>query len=296
MDKKKEMNKKRLKRFNKSSIHIEKAISKALTSKVDNTEQILVSLAARNIKFKKRTEKRQMEFQHNSLIKILLNDENGGWKQVAQTDVQRHTVNPDYATDLIFDFVFEMRQIFRIELYQVVRENDEYFLGSEIFQLSKLMGNPDCIASVEIFNKRFETQGHVILRYERVVRENDSDLQLKINLTGENLTNFGFFKNKIKPIIKIYRSLSLREDSPPDSEINKTRSAKRRNTYVKFLEYFEKEKEKRKRGQTEWREIYSSEKPAMKMTKREHKFETISLTKEALVDPEAPDSPIKVPF
>lgn len=285
---------KRANKFKGSSIHIEKTICTALRSKVDNTEKILVSLAARNINFKERTKKRKIEFQHNSLIKILVGDKDGSWKNVAQTEIQRHTKNPDYETGLIFDFVFEMRQIFRMEMYQVVKEKDEYFLGSEIFQLSKLMGNSDCMASIEVFNKRFESQGHVILRYERVVRDSDSDLQLKINLTGENLTNFGFFKNKIKPIIKIYRSLSLRDDSPEEKPSLKVRSGQRRNTYTKFLEYFENEKQKRKRGEDNWREIYSSEKPALKVKKRQHKFETISITKEALVDPEAPDSPIKV--
>lgn len=269
----------------RSSIHIEKEVSKALQSKTDNTEQILVSLCARNLKFPRRTISRDLISQQNSFIKIHRKTKLGTWKTVAKTEVQIHTKNPNYETDMIFDFVFEMRQVFRIECYQVIKDEKEFFLGSEIFQLSQLMGNPECMSVIELIDKKFDVKGKVVLRYEKVFKENDENVSLKIGLTGKNLTNFGFFRNKIKPVIKIYRSM-------PNKKENFFVEERRGMSSFGFDDllnsnFVDEDK-------LQWREVYSSNRPALRLGKKVHKFETISLTKDSLVDPEAPDSPIKV--
>ena len=332
-------------------------------------EKLNISAAVRNVRFKHI--KKEKEFFEQKNTKIVIKKKHFGktrdqdrWDYIGSSEVQKFTENPNFETEFIFDFIFEKRQVYLLEVFQVYDQDwrNEYLLGYEIFQLSKIMGNWANMVHLEVCNKKFEKTADVVLKLERVESE-FKEASLEINFKGKDLTNFGLIKNRINPILRIYKANSMKKienveeeqdeddlgigmirdrfwskgkissffpannepgSKSPTKEQQKQFQAKlsmmlddsfdsasskselgeiqemikmgsyERGIRVNVVSMETKDTDLGKNGQRSWTKLYETKSPGKKINKKEHKFEPISIPKKVLIDPEEPDSPLKV--
>ena len=121
---------------------------------------------------------------------------------LGKTEIVFDSLNPDFAKSFEMDFIFERKQIIRIEVRDIDDGKGDHYerMGEVSFELGELLGSISSMLTKEltIGPKKF---GHVVIRADRVAKENH---QHKFLLACSELKGFGMC-GSIKPFLRIVK-------------------------------------------------------------------------------------------
>lgn len=117
---------------------------------------------------------------------------------MGETETIWDNLNPDFQKSFTLDFIFEMRQEFRIEVRDMDnKEGTKWdYLGAVEFEMGKLIGAKNNQLILQLSDKGKNT-GTVVIRSEKVARNNDI---LTLYLKCTDIQGFGACSAK-KPFI-----------------------------------------------------------------------------------------------
>ena len=112
------------------------------------------------------------------------------WKIVGKTEIKWNIHNPDFSTSFQVDFVFERRQLFKVECRDADDEQGLKYdsLGSAEFELGTVIGSAKSTLTVDLI-KENKRQGKVSIRAENSVASNEAVIGAfeGLNMAGQLL-------------------------------------------------------------------------------------------------------------
>jgi hypothetical protein len=105
----------------------------------------------------------------------LYENRGGIWFCLGQTEQIDNNLNPDFSKTFVVDFVFETKQVFKVEIYDFDDANSITYIGEQEFELGELAGAKNNAVIAEIKDKKTlkPKRGYVVVRYENVSENND---------------------------------------------------------------------------------------------------------------------------
>ena len=98
------------------------------------------------------------------------------------------------------DFIFEQKQMIKVNVFDIDSASSRDDLGSVEFELGKLMGSRQNLLTQDIIFKG-KKAGVMILRVEKV---NERQNEYEFQLSGKHLKRFAMF-GTIDPFVRFYK-------------------------------------------------------------------------------------------
>lgn len=115
---------------------------------------------------------------------------NGSWQLVGNTETIQDNLNPDFSKSFVVDYIFEVKQIFKVEVVDVDSATEFDFIGNITFELGELMGSKNSMLILNLINKKDSSNnvkfgGKLIVRSETISVNNDS---ITLDFSGQNIS------------------------------------------------------------------------------------------------------------
>jgi len=127
---------------------------------------------------------------------------------VGETEVVKDSLNPDFATTITLDYVFQEKQLIQFEIFDKDWKKRKETIGHVTTTLGHLMGAPRQTAIYEI-KKKNAVRGKLLLRAEIIKNQNDEG-RFTIKGNGLNLKNG--LMGKHEPFFQLRRTVGSHSD------------------------------------------------------------------------------------
>ena len=168
---------------------------------VENEEKVELSFACRDL--------RKLDSFSNTDSRVfiyqIVNHTSGNKKLLGKTEIIWNDSNPIFRKKIEIELIFEKRQLLVIEVRDIDKRDPgrSDLLGEVRLELGKLLSSKKNLLVLSLL-ERGRVNGRLIVSSKPAERADNFDLD--IQLSGKDLTNFGWIFNSIKPVLRIYRA------------------------------------------------------------------------------------------
>lgn len=118
-----------------------------------------------------------------------------------KTELVKNNLNPDFATSVQIDFIFESKQTLLLEVWDQDK-NTRDLIGTASTQVSKVMGGKHSSQVMDIHDKKGHKTGEILVRGERV---NDNHDVIELGFDAKTDHERGFMGGDTKPRLSLHR-------------------------------------------------------------------------------------------
>mmetsp|Transcript_50101 Transcript_50101/g.57518 ORF Transcript_50101/g.57518 Transcript_50101/m.57518 type:complete len:211 (-) Transcript_50101:550-1182(-) len=135
--------------------------------------------------------------------RIHLQNGNSRWVTLGDTETIENNLNPNFSTTFRIDYLFEVNQAIRIEIFDVDKDKLN-FIGEGVLTVATIMGSRQQCALSDIRNPKAQNKvtGKLIVRAEEVSISRDV---LTMQFYGLKLENKEGWFSKSDPFLNFYR-------------------------------------------------------------------------------------------
>lgn len=162
----------------------------------DSKQKIELYLSCRRLKNKDYLSK------SDPYVKVSLGKQNGPLNFIAQTETIRDNLNPNFSTTITVEYVFEVKQPIRFEVWDYDSSTKSDFLGSAESTVGAIVGAKNQTLVLDLKDKSSKDGGKIIVRAEKVgtCREN-----IHWQWSGVKLMNTGWLFSKSDPVLRFFK-------------------------------------------------------------------------------------------
>ena len=121
--------------------------------------------------------------------------------ELGKTEHKKNDLNPDFKKSFIFDFIFEVKQILRIEVYDHDGHSKDDLLGQAETAVGNIMGSRNQVCTLEL-TLNGKKSGSVIIKADKVQPSNQ---YIRWQWSALKLVNTSGFIDKMDPFLRFFK-------------------------------------------------------------------------------------------